>query len=163
MLIPHSPEKWHTINLFFLVKDRNWERVMTKLIYSGGKPSTVLENSLPACVKGKAFLVRGETAASWRTAFCICDKLYHKMIVGTPNLAKMLNDSPVNRPNPPSFSLWRWVYTQALNNVWSPRFLSRWEKRLRNTRLPGMISRSKQPPGSEVKWSFWYGVYAFLE
>lgn len=37
MLIPHSPEKWHTINLFFLVKDRNGERVMTKLIYSGGK------------------------------------------------------------------------------------------------------------------------------
>lgn len=37
MLIPYSPEKWHTINLFFLVKDRNGERVMTKLIYSGGK------------------------------------------------------------------------------------------------------------------------------
>lgn len=56
MLIPHSPEKWHTINLFFLVKDRNGERVMTKLIYSGGEAFHGAANSLRPRIKGKAVL-----------------------------------------------------------------------------------------------------------
>lgn len=74
MLIPHSPEKWHTINLFFLVKDRNGERVMTKLIYSGGKGfHGAREQPLTPQQRERSSECR-ETADSWRVALRIRDK-----------------------------------------------------------------------------------------
>lgn len=74
MLIPHSPEKWHTINLFFLVKDRNGERVMTKLIYSGGEGFHGAGRQPPTASQRESSSERGETADSWRIALWIRDK-----------------------------------------------------------------------------------------
>lgn len=74
MLIPHSPEKWHTINLFFLVKDRNRERVMTKLIYSGGEAFDGAGKQPPTLRQRESSSERGETACLWRRALWFHDK-----------------------------------------------------------------------------------------
>lgn len=161
MLIPHSPEKWHTINLFFLVKDRNWERVMTKLIYSDGKPFHSSRKQPLTLRQRESDSECMETQRTRGREPFVCMTSYIAKPYWAPQLWEkcwmipQLTD-PTHLPFPSENG-----DTQALNNVWRPDFLSGWKKSLRNKHLPGMISSSEYPAGSKVKWNFWYGVLLF--
>ena len=87
MLIPDSPEKWHTINLFFL--GQRW-----KLRKSNDKINLFWRHSWkiasnPAS-KGKAMArVRAETASALRVQSSTVVRVCHRTTAGAQNLAKM--------------------------------------------------------------------------